>query len=111
MDSPKEKILKRNKEILDFLAAERRRCLMKIMGTPEGRWWVWDLLDSLKVFTPVWHNSGSEMAKRAGMQEKGLTVLYNLWDTCPSEYRLMQDEYLKFRTDLLKRFPEIPEES
>lgn len=110
MEARDSKILKRNQEIEAFKAAERGRCLAVIMGTKEGRWFMWDLLDSLRVFTPVWDHSGSVMAMNAGLQGKGLTLLYNLWETCPVEYRLMQDEYLKYRVDLAKRFP-ITEES
>ena len=101
--SPEE--LKQQKDYLSEMAEEDRRALTWVMSDPRGRWFVWRLLDKTHVFTPTWDHSGSMMAKKAGMQEWGLTILHSLWDTCVIEYHKMQAEYLKHREMMKAKYP------
>jgi len=65
-----------------------------VLGTPEGRRWVWALLESCDVWgeAPV---DPIEQNRHAGRRDVGIAVMRRLQRLLPGEYNLMVQEAAK----------------
>lgn len=77
------------------LALEIERADAKtVLGTPEGRRWVWALLESCD----VWGEAPAdpiEQNRHAGRRDVGIAVMRRLQQLLPGEYNLMVQEAAK----------------
>lgn len=63
----------------------------KVLGTPEGRTFIWSLLMVTRVFDSVWDQS-SRIHYLAGRQELGQDILRIVLDLSPEAFLLMKQE-------------------
>lgn len=66
-----------------------------VLSTPEGRRWVWALLESAGVWSSSFESDALGMAFTSGRREVGLEVMRRLQRMLPGEYNLMVVEAAK----------------
>ena len=74
------------------------RDLQHVMGTPQGRRFVWRLLDRCHIYTSSF-TGNSETYFREGERNIGLMLFADINTSCPGLYATMQKEHI----ELLKR--------
>ena len=85
VNEARKKAARSKKEELDFTAA--------IMSTPQGRRWMFDLLNTCKTFTnPVVAGDPYYTYHNIGEQNIGKKLLQDVNDSAPAEYVLMMKE-------------------
>jgi len=83
--------VKRAGRKVDDIATQRRNRLRAVMETPEGRAFLWDLLNELKVYESVWHPSAL-IHYNAGVQDAGHKLMARMVDASEDHYDLMTRE-------------------
>ena len=86
-----QKIKEREKQIRERDLSD----LKKILGYPEGRRFVWRVLDKSETFS----------AKATEKKEVGLMLFAEIMDIAPESYLQMQREYKSERISIKKQFP------
>jgi hypothetical protein len=67
--------------------------LRTVMGTEQGRRFIWDLLGDAGVYRTSF-TGNSETFFNEGKRQIGLAILARITETCPGEYLKMQQEAL-----------------
>lgn len=80
----------------DAIAEEIERTDAKtVLGTPEGRRWVWALFEMCGVWSSSYESDALGMAYTGGRRDVGLEVMRRLQRLLPGEYNLMVVEAAK----------------
>lgn len=74
------------------IATRLRESLRFVLGTPEGRAFLWELLREASVYESVWHDHGSRMAYNVGRQDFGHFMLATALDVDENLVALMERE-------------------
>lgn len=74
----------------------QKRCdLLSVMGTQEGRRFVWQLIGTAGVFQQSFDTEALHMAFYEGRRSIGLTLLARLQDEAPDLYLKAQSEHVE----------------
>jgi hypothetical protein len=69
-----------------------KESLRRVLGTEEGRAFVYELLREARVYGSVWHDHGSRMAYNVGQQDFGHQILAHALDVDEGLVTLMERE-------------------
>lgn len=85
-DNAEEERRRRQEEISD---------LCKVMGSKEGRRFMWRLLSDAGVFRSTFDPNAGQMSFNEGYRNAGLKQMTDILEACPQQYALMLDEQRK----------------
>lgn len=80
--------------------ADQDNMILAIMGMPQGRKWVWEILTRCKVFQTTFDRNGLVMAFQTGEQNIGQSILADIMRVCPEQYLTMTQEQNSGRRDI-----------
>jgi hypothetical protein len=71
---------------------QKKAALRKIMGDPEGRMWMWDLLEVCRIHISSFSGDALGMAFQEGMRNVGLILEAQIFQLSPELYLRMITE-------------------
>ncbi len=96
MSQPKRTTTKGRRDIDQYLrrqALQHKRDLAAVLSTPEGRRFIWRVIDAMSgAFGPSYDTHGGNMARNEGRRSVGLQLMKECMAQCPDLYVKMLGE-------------------
>lgn len=91
---PDERALEREaaKVAAEALAKQRLFLRTKVMQDPDGRKWVFDLLEEFRIFSTTFHIEPAASAYNEGQRSVALRIYRDILTSAPDEYLVMLKE-------------------
>lgn len=84
--------VKERTKVLRRVEASKRTVLRQLMGSNEGRAWMYDVLTLCHVYQSAFSTNALSMACAEGERNIGLRILGDLMEACPERYLEMLRE-------------------
>jgi hypothetical protein len=78
---------------------QKKAAFRKIMSDPEGRMWMWDLLEMCRIHVTSFSSDSLAMAFQEGMRNVGLILEAQIFQLSPELYLKMLTENGGYKTE------------